>query len=99
MYNNRYFTAGISAADGSAVSQSKPVSLYRAVSMLREAAANGMNTENAIIACMDCGRRRAVAYFSAWTETVRPVHSARDYERQTILEWEGPQTRKLEPTA
>ena len=38
---------------------------------------------------------RCVAYFSEWTETVRPMFQANEHERCVVLSWEGTQARPL----
>jgi hypothetical protein len=38
---------------------------------------------------------RCVAYFSAWTETVRPMYQANKQEKHVLLSWEGAQARPL----
>ncbi len=39
--------------------------------------------------------RRCVAYFSEWTETVRPMFGAYEQERHVLFSWENPQARPL----
>ena len=38
---------------------------------------------------------RCVAYFSHWTETVRPMFQATEQERSVLLSWEGVQARPI----
>ena len=38
---------------------------------------------------------RSVAYFSEWTETVRPMFGAHEQERHVLFSWENPQARPL----
>lgn len=67
------------------------MSLYTAKKEMIRLVAAGQYTETLTI------RRgpRAVAMFSEWTQTVRPVAPCMPQERKCLNEWEGEQARPL----
>jgi hypothetical protein len=71
--------------------------LYEAVKVLVAAHANGEDVDAALV-CRASGRGgvgRAVAFLSLWSETIRPIYSAKFEERIVLAEMEGPQVRPL----
>ena len=95
-YEDRYCVANVRNAKGKRNPRSQPETLYGATAHLLCAAADGLDVEDAFV--LDTWNARAVAFYSLWTETIRPVYSANAEERHCLMSWEGPQARPMEHT-
>lgn len=67
------------------------LTLYEARKALLAVASEGVEMAPVVVRTVD----RNVAYYSGWTETVRPMFEALDEERSVLLSWEGPQAKAL----